>query len=145
MSNERIKKFVTDPPKSPKDMAERFNKIPWYWKATGVILDAALVAGYVSEKLGYVTPNHEGTSTNATESTPALAKTPTLEPAKVRVVQTPGEPPVVIAEGAGPILLCGDSEPVCPSDKECKITTFQAAPGVTAISGVCVDKIIEGK
>lgn len=79
----------------------------------------------------------ESTPTGARTS--LVTETPTPEPAKVEVVQTPDEPPIVIADGTGPILLCGNGEPACPSDKECKITAFRAAPGVIAMSGVCVD------
>ena len=75
MSREKVIEFIYDLPKSPKDMAERFKKIPFSHKLFGAITTAGLVACGVGEKIGIVTPPPEGTATNP----PPTEITPTLE------------------------------------------------------------------
>jgi len=60
---ERIIRFVTDLPKSPKDMAERLKKVPLWYKGASLITVASLVACQLGEKFGFVTPPPEGTKT----------------------------------------------------------------------------------
>ena len=67
---ERIIRFVTDLPKSPKDMAERLKRVPLWYKSASLITVASLVACQLGEKFGFVTPPPEGTATNPAETIP---------------------------------------------------------------------------
>ena len=64
MSREQTIEFVTDLPKSPKDLGERFKKIPFLHKLTRVVLTAALTASQCGEKMGIVFPTQEGNKIN---------------------------------------------------------------------------------
>lgn len=75
MSVEKVVRFVTDLPKSPKDMAERLKKVPLWYKAASAVTIASLAACQLSEKFGYVAPPPEGTRTNHTETIPLGCET----------------------------------------------------------------------
>lgn len=65
-----ILRFVTDLPKSPRDMVERLKKVPLWYKAASVVTIASLAACQLGEKFGFVTPPSEGTKTTSTETVP---------------------------------------------------------------------------
>ena len=71
MSREKVIEFIYDLPKSSKDMAERFKKIPFSHKFFGFVTTATLVACGVGEKIGIITPPPEGSQNPpTTETTP---------------------------------------------------------------------------
>jgi len=70
---ERVIEFVTDLPKSPKDMAERLKRVPLWYKSASLITVASLAACQLGKKLGFVTPPPEGTKTPPpTETIPPI-------------------------------------------------------------------------
>ena len=71
MSKEKIIGFITDLPKSPKDMAERLKRVPLWYKAASVVTITALVACQLRERFGFVTPPPEGTQPPPTEIGPS--------------------------------------------------------------------------
>jgi len=71
VSREKVIEFIYDLPKSSKDMAERFKKIPFSHKFFGFVTTATLVACGVGEKIGIITPPPEGfQNPPTTETTP---------------------------------------------------------------------------
>ncbi|MEK7061242.1 MAG: hypothetical protein AAB954_01125, partial [Patescibacteria group bacterium] len=62
--------FVTDLPKSSKDMAERLKKVPLWYKAASLVTVASLAACQLGRRYSQVTPPPEGTSTPPTETVP---------------------------------------------------------------------------
>ncbi len=70
---------------------------------------------------------------------PLATDVPTVCTLPTPTVEVLSAPPIVVIEGVGPVPLCGDGEPACPPDQVCKITSFECAPGVNCMSGVCVD------
>jgi len=81
---ERIIRFVTDLPKSPKDMAERLKRVPLWYKSASLITVASLAACQLGKKLGYVTPPPEGTQIPPTETVPPTeTPTPFVEPGRI--------------------------------------------------------------
>jgi len=67
---ERVIEFVTDLPKSPRDMAERLKKVPLWYKSASLITVASLAACQLGERFGFVTPPPESTQTPPTETIP---------------------------------------------------------------------------
>ena len=70
MFRERVIEFVTDLPKSPKDMAERLKRVPLWYKSASLITVASLAACQLGERFGFVTPPPESTQTPPTETVP---------------------------------------------------------------------------
>ena len=70
MFRERVIEFVTDLPKSPRDMAERLKKVPLWYKSASLITVASLAACQLGERFGFVTPPPESTQTPPTETIP---------------------------------------------------------------------------
>jgi len=67
---ERVIEFVTDLPKSPRDMAERLKKVPLWYKAASMIIGASLATCQLGKRFGSVTPFPEGTKIPPTETVP---------------------------------------------------------------------------
>ena len=81
MFRERVIEFVTDLPKSPRDMAERLKKVPLWYKAASMIIGASLATCQLGKRFGSVTPPPEGTKTPPTETVPPTeTPTPFIEP-----------------------------------------------------------------
>lgn len=106
MSRENVIRFITDLPKSPKDMEERFRKIPLSHKFFGVVTTAALTACSVGEKIGFVYPTSEGTKITPTEISPTAETGLGMNINEIPVTQ----------ESFGGTLLKGEITDVNPTD-----------------------------